>query len=39
MKIEITDEVKQKLKPYTDAGKMILLDLDNGLGPYSAEGN
>ncbi|WP_125763340.1 iron-sulfur cluster biosynthesis family protein [Companilactobacillus hulinensis] len=39
MRIEMTNEVKEKLQPYVDAGKTLLLDLDNGLGPYSAEGN
>ncbi len=39
MKIEMTNEVKNRLEPYVKAGKVMLLDLDNGLGPYSAEGN
>lgn len=39
MKIEMTDEVKKRLLPFVEKGKVLLLDLDNGLGPYSAEGN
>lgn len=38
-RIEMTSEVKAKLQPYVDEGKVLLLDLDNGLGPYSDEGN
>lgn len=38
-RIEMTNEVKAKLQPYVDEGKVLLLDLDNGLGPYSDEGN
>ncbi|MFD1472687.1 iron-sulfur cluster biosynthesis family protein [Companilactobacillus mishanensis] len=37
MKIEITPEAKEKLQAYAD--KTLLLDLDDGLGQYSDEGN
>ncbi|MFC6323072.1 iron-sulfur cluster biosynthesis family protein [Companilactobacillus baiquanensis] len=39
MKIEITNDAKNKLQPYVDAGKKIILDLDDGLGRFSGEGD
>ena len=38
MKIELTTEATAKLKKYFDAGKKILLDLDDGVGRFSDEG-
>lgn len=39
MKIEITKQAQQKLQSYVDAGKLILLDLDDGFGRFSGEGD
>lgn len=39
MKIEITKEAQAKLQKYVDAGKKILLDLDDGFGRFSGEGD
>ncbi|KRK63605.1 hypothetical protein FC72_GL001303 [Companilactobacillus tucceti DSM 20183] len=39
MKIDITNEAKNKLQSYVDAGKKIILDLDDGLGRFSGEGD
>ncbi|MFH5810171.1 iron-sulfur cluster biosynthesis family protein [Companilactobacillus sp. FL22-1] len=38
MKIEITEPAQAKLQKYVDAGKKILLDLDDGFGKFSNEG-
>ncbi|MFD1418162.1 iron-sulfur cluster biosynthesis family protein [Companilactobacillus keshanensis] len=39
MKIELTSEAKSKLQSYVDADKKIILDLDDGLGRFSGEGD
>jgi len=39
MRIEITKQAQAKLQKYVDAGKKILLDLDDGFGRFSGEGN
>jgi Uncharacterized protein conserved in bacteria len=39
MKINLTTEAKNKLQPYVDKGKKIILDLDDGLGRFSGEGD
>lgn len=38
MKIEISNEAQIKLQKYVDAGKKLLLDLDDGFGRFSDEG-
>lgn len=38
MKINVTKEAQAKLQKYVDAGKKLLLDLDDGFGKYSDEG-
>jgi len=39
MKIEITQEAQAKLQKYIDVDKKILLDLDDGFGRFSGEGD
>ncbi|WP_125565946.1 iron-sulfur cluster biosynthesis family protein [Companilactobacillus insicii] len=39
MKIELTNEAKNKLQSYVNDGKNIILDLDDGLGRFSGEGD
>ncbi|KRN99945.1 iron-sulfur cluster biosynthesis family protein [Companilactobacillus kimchiensis] len=39
MRIEITAEAQAKLQKYVDAKKKILLDLDDGFGRFSGEGD
>jgi len=39
MKIELTNEAKNKLQSYVDAGKKVILDLDDGFGRFSGEGD
>lgn len=38
MKIVLSNEAQIKLKKYFDAGKNLLLDLDDGFGRFSDEG-
>lgn len=39
MKIEVTDQAQAKLQKYVEAGKKILLDLDDGFGRFSGQGD
>jgi len=39
MKIEITTQAQAKLQKYVDANKKLLLDLDDGFGRFSGQGN
>lgn len=39
MKITVTAEAKSKLQKYVDANKNILLDLDDGFGRFSGQGD
>lgn len=39
MKIELTNEAKNKLQAYVDDGKKVILDLDDGFGRFSGEGD
>lgn len=38
MKIKITNDAKLKLKKYFSKNKKVILDLDDGVGPFSKEG-
>lgn len=39
MKIEVTPEAQAKLQAYVAAGKKIILDLDDGFGRFSGQGD
>jgi len=39
MKIEVTEQAEAKLHKYVAAKKLILLDLDDGFGRYSGQGD
>lgn len=39
MEIKLTTEAMNKLKAYTEKGKKLVLDLDDGLGRFSGEGD
>ncbi|MFD1417747.1 iron-sulfur cluster biosynthesis family protein [Companilactobacillus keshanensis] len=39
MRIKLTTEAKNKLVAYAEKGKKIILDLDDGLGRFSGEGD
>ena len=39
MYLTFTDEAKQRLARYTDDSKKMLMDNDDGVGPFSAIGN
>lgn len=39
MDIKLTTEAINKLKTYTEKGKKLILDLDDGLGRFSGEGD
>ncbi|MQS75399.1 iron-sulfur cluster biosynthesis family protein [Companilactobacillus halodurans] len=39
MEIKVSEQAKDKLQKYVDAGKKLLLDLDDGFGRFSNEGD
>lgn len=39
MKVTFTDEARKRIERYLAPGKKILLDYDDGVGPFSAIGN